>query len=370
MSEKKKGLKRLIEFMQDRMPMHKFNFETLVLKKEVPLHRMSWAYYLGGLTLFFFLIQVVTGIFLLFYYQPTVSDAHASIEYISKYVHNGLFIRNLHTWASSCLIFCLMAHALTAFAMKAFAPPRELIWMGGAIMLVLGFAFGFTGYLLPWHQIAVNATKVALQSLDESGHYLPGVLSGAPHYIKEIIQGGPDVGQATLSRFFALHVVILPLLCFGVLGMHLLSVQLHGMSQGVDDLPKKSEKFFPFFILKDLIVWGVAFLGLFILAVCIPFESFYAFPFFQAYNALGATPEGIKPEWYFYFAYYPLEIFPFWLVMLGMTVMGVLLFITPWVFKKTSRRVLTILALIMTAYLVGMTFFGQAIYEIVKGVKG
>ncbi len=141
------------------------------------------------------------------------------------------------------------------------------------------------------------------------------------------------------------------------------------MSQGVDEPSKKSEKFFPFFILKDLIVWGVAFLGIFILAVCIPFESFYAFPFFQAYNALGATPEGIKPEWYFYFLYYPLEIFPFWLVMIGMTMMGALLFLTPWIFKNTSRRVLTVLALIVTAYMLIITFFGQTIYEIVKGVK-
>src|ERR1035438_7218076 len=120
MADKRKGLKSLIEFMHDRMPMDKFNFEHIVLKKEVPIHRMSWAYYLGGLTLFFFLIQVVTGIFLLFYYQPTVSDAHESVEYITKHVANGFFIRNLHTWASSCMIFCLVVHALTAFAMKAF----------------------------------------------------------------------------------------------------------------------------------------------------------------------------------------------------------------------------------------------------------
>jgi cytochrome b6 len=369
MSDKKKGLKGLIEFMTERLPMHKFNFETIMLKKEVPIHRMSWAYYLGGLTLFFFLIQVVTGIFLLFYYQPTVSDAHASIEYINKYVNNGFFIRNLHTWSSSCMIVCLLAHAITSFAMKAFAPPRELIWVGGTLMLLMGFAFGFTGYLLPWHQIAVNATKVALQSMDESGHYFPGFISGVPHYVKEIIQGGTVVGQATLSRFFALHVVILPLICLAVLAFHLLSVQLHGMSQGVDDPSKKTEKFFPFFILKDLIVWGVAFLVIFILAVCIPFESFYAFPFFQPYNALGATPEGIKPEWYFYFLYYPLEIFPFWLVMIGMTVAGALLFLTPWIFKNTSRRVLTIIAIIVTTYMLTITFFGQTIYEIVKGIK-
>jgi hypothetical protein len=90
-----------------------------------------------------------------------------------------------------------------------------------------------------------------LQSIEEAGHYLPGALSTLPTYMKEIIQGESSVGQATLSRFYALHVVILPLLFFSVIGLHLLSVQLHGMSQGVDEEAKKKEKFFPFFILKD-----------------------------------------------------------------------------------------------------------------------
>ncbi|MDE1920440.1 MAG: cytochrome bc complex cytochrome b subunit [Candidatus Omnitrophica bacterium] len=365
----KKWLSRMVEFMNDRLPMHKFDFEHLVLKKEVPVHRMSWAYYLGGLTLFFFLVQVVTGVFLLFYYQPTVSDAHASIEYINKYVSEGFFIRNLHAWSSSCMILCLVAHAVTTFAMKAFAPPREIIWVGGVIMLLLGFAFGFTGYLLPWHQIAVNATKVMLQTIERSGRYLPGPLSGAPHYIKELIQGGPVIGQATLSRFYALHVVILPLIFVAILGIHLLSVQLHGMSQGVDKPAKKSEKFFPFFVLKDLIVWGIAFFLVFVLAECVPFESFSPFPLFQPFNALGATPEGIRPEWYFYFAYYPLELLPFWLVLIGMTVTIVVLFLASWIFKNTQRRVLGVMAWVITAYLVIITLFGSVIYEIVKGVK-
>ena len=365
----KSGLSHLIQFMSERLPMHKLNFQDMMLKKEVPIHKMSWGYYLGGLTLFFFLVQIVTGVFLLFYYQPTVSDAHASVEFMVKYVHNGFFIRNLHAWASSCMIFCLMAHLLTTFAMKAFAPPRELIWTGGVWLLILGFVFGFTGYLLPWHQIAVNATKVMLQSIEESGRYLPGFLSGVPHYLKELIQGESVVGLATLSRFYALHVVILPLITMGILGFHLLSVQLHGMSQGVDKPTGKKEKFFPFFLLKDLILWGIVFFIVFIVAACVPFESFNPFPLFQPYDALGATPEGIKPEWYFYFTYYPLELLPFWLVMIGMTASVVVLFLTPKIFKNTSRRTLTIITWIVTAYLVIITLFGHVIYAIVKGVK-
>lgn len=368
MKEKKNWFSKVADLISERIPIQKISFESMVTKKEVPVHRMSWAYYMGGLALLFFLIQLGTGIFLLFYYQPTVSDAHASVEYITYFVNSGFLIRNLHTWSSSCMILCLLVHALTAFAMKGFARPREVTWLSGSMLLILTFAFGFTGYLLPWHQIAVNATKVVLQSIEEAGHYLPGALAALPTYVKEIIQGEASVGQATLSRFYALHVVILPLFFLAVLGLHLLSVQLHGMSQGVDTPSKKTEKFFPFFMLKDFWLWGVAFLFIFILALCLPFEAFYSYPLFEAYDSLGSTPEGIKPEWYFYFIYYPLELLPFWVVMLGQAVAVGGLFLTPWIFKNTSRKVLSIIASIVAGYLIIITFFGHAIYEVFKGV--
>lgn len=368
MSEHKSRILKLAHFLSDRIPIQNFDFGHMVTKKEVPVHRMSWAYYMGGLTLLFFLIQLVTGVFLLFYYQPTVSDAHASVEYITFFVKSGFLIRNLHTWSSSCMILCLMVHMITSFAMKAFAPPREITWLSGSLLMILTFAFGFTGYLLPWHQIAVNATKIVLQSIEEAGHYLPGALSALPTYIREIIQGEASIGQATLSRFYALHVVILPLLFIGVVGLHVLLVQLHGMSKGVDTPSNKSEKFFPFFILKDFWLWGIVFLIVFILSLCLPFESFYPYPLFEAYDALGSTPDGIKPEWYFYFLYYPLELLPFWVVMLGMIAGGMGLFLTPWIFKDTSRKVLGMIAWLITFYLVVITVFGQNIYEMFKGM--
>ncbi len=367
MSGKKSRFWTVIDFISERLPIDKMSFESMVKKKEVPVHRMSWAYFMGGLTLLFFLIQLVTGVFLLFYYQPTVSDAHASVEYITFFVKSGFLIRNLHTWSSSCMILCLLIHMITAFGMKSFARPRELTWISGSILLMLTFAFGFTGYLLPWHQIAVNATKVVLQSIEEAGRYLPGVLSTLPLYVKEIIQGEASVGQATLSRFYALHVVILPLLFFATLGLHFLLVQLHGMSKGTDKPIQKSEKFFPVFLLKDFWLWGAAFLVVFVLALCVPFESFYPYPLFEAYDALGSTPDGIKPEWYFYFVYYPLEILPFWVIMLASAVAGIGIFFVPWIFKNTSRKVLSIIAWMIAAYLIIMTLFGQLIYEVFKG---
>lgn len=353
--------------LAERFPVEKMNYASMVAKKEVPVHRLSWAYYTGGLALFFLLVQVVTGLLLLFYYQPTVSDAHASVEYITEYVAGGALIRNMHAWASSAMIFVVIVHLLTAFAMKAFEKPREITWVTGVFLLGITFAFGFTGYLLPWHQIAVNATKIGLQSIEQVGQYLPGAMSEWPRTIKEIIQGEPAVGQATLSRFYAIHVIVLPFSIAALLGLHLLGVQLHGMSRGVDSEPRAMEKFFPFFVIKDLSLWGVAFIVLFVVALCLPFESFYAYPLFEPFDPKGSTPDGIKPEWYFYFVYYPLEILPFWTILVGSLILGMVLVLTPWIFKGTSRRTLRVLALSATLYLVIMTLFGESIQHIFKG---
>jgi cytochrome b6 len=358
---------RAQSFVAERLPVEKMNYADMVEKKTVPVHRLSWGYYMGGLALFFFLVMVVTGLMLLFYYQPTVSDAHASVEFITEQVPGGALVRNLHAWGSTMMIAAVVVHLLTTFAMKAFARPRELTWVTGVLLLGITLAFGFTGYLLPWHQVAVNATKIGLQSIEEVGRYLPGQMATWPGAIKEIIQGEASVGQATLSRFFALHVIILPLAMAVVLAMHLVFVQLHGMSQGVDQPPQREQKFFPFFFIKDLCVWGVAFMVLFVLALCLPFESLHPYPLFEPFDPQGSTPDGIKPEWYFYWIYYPLELLPFWLVMLGSMVLGAVLLAAPWVFRHTNRRTLQFIAIGAALYLVVMTLFGEQIHHMFRG---
>lgn len=359
-------IQRVEGYLAERFPVDKLNYASMVQKKEVPVHRLSWGYYLGGLAVIFFIVQVVTGLMLLFYYQPTVSDAHASVEFITEHVPGGALVRNIHAWASSLMIASVMFHLLTAFAMKAFGRPREMTWVTGVFLLAIAFAFGFTGYLLPWHQIAVNATKIGMQTIEQMGAYLPGELATWPKLLKEAIQGEATVGQATLSRFFALHVIVLPMVVAGTLGAHLLSVQLHGMSRGVDEEPRHMEKFFPTFLLKDLSVWGVAFLVLFIIGLCLPFESFFPYPLFEPFDPKGSTPDGIKPEWYFFWVYYPLELLPFWVIIVGSGLLGGVLLATPWIFRNTSRRTLQLLAIAAGGYLVIMTVFGSNIYELFK----
>ncbi|GAB4239788.1 MAG: hypothetical protein Kow00109_14690 [Acidobacteriota bacterium] len=360
----------ILAALAERLPLEKLSFRALVEGKYVPLHRWTWAYYLGGLTLFFFAVQVATGLLLLFYYEPTVSGAHASVEYLTEHVTGGFLIRNLHTWSASLMILCLFLHLLTTFAMKAFERPRELTWLVGVGLLLVAFLFGFTGYLLPWHKLAVNATKVGLQSIEQVGELLPAAFSDWPRRIRETLQGEAAVGQATLSRFYSLHVVVLPLVSFLLIGIHLLGVQLHGLSPGVDEPAKKQIRFFPFFLLHDFRVWGAAFFIVFVLGLCLPFESFYSYPLFEPYDPLGSTPDGIKPEWYFYFLYYPLELLPFWVVQLGVIFLLITLLGAPWIFRGASRRTLRATAWAAFVYLFVITVFGGWIYELFRGGEG
>lgn len=358
---------RIAGFFHERFPVEKISWDVLVRQKTVPVHRWSWGYYTGGVVLLFLLIQVVTGIFLLYYYIPAISDANASVEYLTHYVPNGGFIRNIHAWSASFMIGALLVHMLTTLSMKSFARPRELTWLAGVLLLFLTFAFGFTGYLLPWNQIAVNATKVVLQSVIQVGNYLPAALSQLPAQIILAFQGEASIGASTLSRFFTIHVVVLPLLLAIILGFHLLSVQLLGMSPGMDVPAKRHEPFFSSYILKDMVVWTVAFFIVFFLALTVPFASFLPYPLTEPFYALGPTPEGIKPEWYFYFVYYPLELLPFLAVMIGMGIVVLGLIFVPWIFSRASRRVLTVIAAIAALYLLIITIFGQAIYHLVRG---
>ncbi len=270
-----------------------------LLKKKVPVHRYSVFYYLGGMTLFFFLIQVFTGILLMLYYRPSAGEAFESVEFIVAVVPFGWLIRSLHAWSANLMVFFAFAHLSTTFFMKAYRRPRELTWMTGCLLFFLTLAFGFSGYLLPWNQLAFFATKVGT---DIAGS-VPLVGEWALHFLR----GGERVTGGTLSRFYGWHVAILPALTAVILGLHLLLVQVLGMS-----VPPKLEreqnqpwmKFFPHFALRDLFGWVMALGVLAALAALFPWElGEKADPFAPAY-------EDIRPEWYFMFMFETLKWVP------------------------------------------------------------
>ncbi|TFG65721.1 MAG: cytochrome bc complex cytochrome b subunit, partial [Gemmatimonadales bacterium] len=275
-------------------------FERLARKKEVPLHKHTFWYYLGGMTLFLFIVQVGTGILLLFYYRASAAEAYESIQFIMTKVRFGWLIRSLHHWASNLLIFTLVLHMFSVLFLRAYRSPRELTWLTGAGLLGITLAFGFTGYLLPWNQLAFFATRVGTQ--------IVGVLPFVGEGLLRIARGGDDVSGATLTRFYALHAAVLPTLIVGLLTLHLFMVQKLGMST-----PPSIEKagnlrpphsFMPNFLLRDLVGWLGALAIIAALAAYFPAElGLKADPFASA-------PAGIKPEWYFMFMFQTLKYLP------------------------------------------------------------
>ncbi|MDX1649934.1 MAG: cytochrome b N-terminal domain-containing protein, partial [Myxococcota bacterium] len=139
--------------------------------KEVPQHRFSVLYFLGGMTLFLFGVQVLTGILLMLYYQPSADGAFESVQFLMTRVPFGWLVRSVHAWSANLMIFFAFVHLATVFFSKAYGPPRELTWMTGCFALFLALGFGFSGYLLPWNELAFFATKVGTQIAGS----LPGV---------------------------------------------------------------------------------------------------------------------------------------------------------------------------------------------------
>jgi cytochrome b6 len=273
---------------------------ALAAKKHVPVHRTTIFYFLGGMALFLFAIQVVTGTLLSLYYKPSPDQAFESVRAIMTEVDFGWLFRSIHSWSANLLIGVLFLHVLTTYMMRAYRRPREFTWITGGILLVLFLAFGFSGYLLPWNQLAFFATRV--------GTAIVGAVPVVGEYLLLLARGGENVTGDTLAQFYALHVVIFPLVTFALLGMHLYFVQKHGMSVpeaatsrhgGPEKVP--SMPFFPHFLLRDMVGWYVALGLLAALAALFPWElGAKADPF-------GSAPEGIKSEWYFLFMFETLK---------------------------------------------------------------
>ena len=194
-----------------------------ILNKPVPKYATRWFYCLGGITAFLFIVQGLTGILLAFYYKPTPEAALASIQFIENEVRFGSAIRMVHHWAANGMILMCMAHMIRVFIMGAFKPPRELNWVSGVVLLLVTLAFGFTGYLLPWDQRAYWATTV--------GSEIAGSIPVIGDVALVFLRVGWDVTEATLSRFYALHIIALPPITVGMMVAHFLMIRRQGVAR-------------------------------------------------------------------------------------------------------------------------------------------
>lgn len=347
---------RLYEWLKVRVPVEALR--DALAEKTVPVHRFTLCYYLGGMTLFFFMVQVETGILLMLYYRPSADEAFESVEFIMTTVPFGWLMRSLHAWSANLMIFFLFLHLVTVFFMKAYRTPRELTWMSGVVLLGLALAFGFSGYLLPWNKLAFFATAV--------GTDIAGSVPLVGEYLMRFLRGGDRITGGTLSRFYGWHVAILPALTTLVLGIHLLLVQVHGMSipPGEEERARRNRPlpFFPNFLLRDLFGWTLALAILATLAALFPWElGEKADPFAPAY-------QDIRPEWYFMFMFETLKLFPggeLWGVefeaipILLFGLLGLVVFCVP-VLEKTPRhsRFVTWAGTVTLTYVVALTSWG------------
>lgn len=271
----------------------------LVRKKRVPVHRHSIWYFLGGMVLFLFIVQVCTGVLMLFYYQPSTAGAYESVQFLMTKAKFGWLVRSIHVWGANLMILVLFIHMFSVWILKAYRAPRELTWFSGLGLLGVTLGLGFTGYLLPWNTLSYFATRV--------GTSMAGVVPVVGPFIERMMRGGNDVTGATLTRFYGLHTSVLPAVLFIFLALHVLLVQRHGMSvpPSVERKGKtRSVPFVPNFLLHDSIGWLLALGCIAALAVFFPGELGKKADMFMS------APAGIKPEWYFLAPYQMLKYLP------------------------------------------------------------
>ena len=331
--------------------------------KTVPMHRYSVFYYLGGMTLFFFLVQVVTGVLLMLYYRPSAEEAFESVEFLVTTVPFGWLVRSLHSWSANLMVFFAFLHLVSVFFLKAYRPPREITWITGVLLLFLILAFGFSGYLLPWNQLSFFATKV--------GTDIAGVVPVVGEWMLRFLRGGDRVTGSTLSRFYGWHVAILPAITVAVLSIHLLLVQIKGMSVPAiaeeDAKRRPPMKFFPHFALRDLSGWIFALGVLAALAAMLPWElGEKADPFAPAYA-------NIRPEWYYVFMFQALKLVPggevlgveyeaIPIMLFGLA--GLALLLVPFLDRRAAREGRspgwTIAGILGLIFVIAMTCWGYA----------
>jgi hypothetical protein len=190
-----------------------------------PVHSFArrWWYCLGGITAFLFIVQGTTGIMLAFYYKPTAAEAYASIQFIESEVYFGAAIRAIHHWSANGMIVMCVAHMIRVFVMGTYKAPRELNWVSGVMLLILTLAFGFTGYLLPWDQRAFWASTV--------GTEIAGSVPAVGNLVLIFLRDGWGVTEATLGRFYGLHILVVPIITVLFMLVHFMMVRRLGVKR-------------------------------------------------------------------------------------------------------------------------------------------
>jgi ubiquinol-cytochrome c reductase cytochrome b subunit len=274
-----------MEWLDRRTGIHSLLHEAL--DERIP-GGARWAYVFGSGLLYLFLSQVITGVFLALYYVPSSDHAHTTVSYISKVVSSGLFLRSIHAYGATAIVIVLFLHISQTLLYGSYKGRRELLWLSGCFLFALMLGMAFTGYLLPWDERAYFASAVGTNILSE----VPMI--GVP--LQQLLRGGPQMGTLTLSRFFVLHVFVLPGLLVAFIAAHLFLFRKAGPAGPIEEDPLHPklpvEKFYPRQVIMDMLA---SLLIILVLALVAHFIPIHLGPEANASD----TTYVPRPEWYY-----------------------------------------------------------------------
>ncbi|MBF0506432.1 MAG: cytochrome b N-terminal domain-containing protein [Nitrospirae bacterium] len=266
----------------------------LAIDEEIP-GGSRFVYTDGSAVFLLFTLQAITGILQVLFYVPTVDHAYDSLNYLRTEVPFGWLIHGMHFWGANLMIVVLALHMTRAFIWGAYKKPRELVWLAGVLLLLVTMGFSFTGSPLTWDQHGYWAGEV--------GTSIAGTIPVVGDMQKRLLRGGEGMGQLTLSRFFALHTMVLPLLLVSAFGLHIIAFKVRGTVGPWDALKRRlSGPFWPDQVYKDVLTGSAIFILLIFLSVFVP-------PVFWGPVDILDTNYVPKPDWNFLFLYQVLKYF-------------------------------------------------------------
>lgn len=313
-------------WISERIPVSGDQLRELT-NEPVPNHLKHWWFCLGGTPMYLFVVQIVTGILLAFYYQPSPATAYASVQYITDEAAFGWYLRSIHKWAATLMIASVILHQMRIYFTGAYRKPREINWMIGMVLLVCTLMTGFTGYSLVYEQLSYWGAQVGANISDQ----IP-IIGG---FMKSMMLGGETYNENTLSRFFILHGAVLPATIVMLLVVHISLIRLQGITEFEfpEDRDKKSKtfNFFPDHLYTELSIGLVLMILLSTLAI--------VFPATMGPPAdPNVTPEVIKPEWFFYVVFRWLKLFSGTVAVLSSGFIFFIMFVWPFIDGAIRKR--------------------------------